>query len=69
MISISEVALSSTTGINEQATTGHTVTFTNNTENTVGNYSTYGIALIITWGDGTTQTVNAGSNAVDLGRQ
>ncbi len=58
-----EVALSSTTGINEQATTGHTVTFTNNTENTVGNYSTYGIQYQYTWGDGTTQTVNAGSNA------
>ena len=58
-----EVSLSSTTGINEQATTGHTVTFTNNTENTVGNYSTYGIQYQYTWGDGTTQTVNAGSNA------
>ena len=44
-----EVALSSTTGINEQATTGHTVTFTNNTENTVGNYSTYGIQYQYTY--------------------
>jgi len=58
-----DVALSSTTGINEESTTGHTVTFTNNTENTVGSYSTYGIQYQYQWGDGTTQTVNAGSNS------
>ena len=58
-----EVALSTTTGINEQSTTGHTVTFTNNTETTVGSYSTYGIQYQYQWGDGTTQTVNAGSNS------
>jgi hypothetical protein len=58
-----DVALSSTSGINEESTTGHTVTFTNNTENTVGSYSTYGIQYQYQWGDGTTQTVNAGSNS------
>ena len=58
-----EVALSTTTGINEQSGNGLTVTFTNNTENTVGSYSTYGNRYLYTWGDGQTQTVNAGSNS------
>ena len=58
-----EVALSTTTGINEQSSSGLNVTFTNNTENTVGSYSTYGIRYLYTWGDGQTQYVNAGSNA------
>ena len=57
-----EVALSTTTGINEQSSNGLNVTFTNNTENTVGSYSTYGIRYLYTWGDGQTQYVNAGSN-------
>ena len=57
------VALSSTSGINEVGTSGHPVTFTNNTENTIGSYATYGIQYKYTWGDGTTQTVNTGSGA------
>ena len=57
------VALSSTSGINEVGTSGHPVTFTNNTENTIGSYSTYGIQYKYTWGDGTTQTVNTGTGA------
>lgn len=63
------VALSSTSGINEVGTSGHPVTFTNNTENTIGSYSTYGIRYKYTWGDGQTQFVNTGSNqAGDTGR-
>ena len=63
------VGLSVTTGINESATSGLPVTFTNNTENTIGNYSTYGIQYVYTWGDGTTQTVNTGNNGSgDTGR-
>jgi hypothetical protein len=57
------VGLSSTTGINEVGTSGHPVTFTNNTENTIGSHTTYGIQYRYTFGDGTTQTVNAGSGA------
>jgi len=57
------VGLSSTTGINEVGTSGHPVTFTNNTENTIGSYSTYGTQYRYTFGDGTTQTVNVGSGA------
>ena len=57
------VGLSSTTGINEVGTSGHPVTFTNNTENTIGSYSTYGIQYRYTFGDGTTQTVNTGTGA------
>jgi len=55
------VSLSSTSGINEAGTSGHPVTFTNNTESTIGSYSTYGIQYRYTWGDGTTTTVNTGS--------
>lgn len=57
------------TGINEESNNGLTVTFTNNTENTIGNYSTYGIRYVWTFGDGDTQTVNVGSNqSGDTGR-
>ena len=52
-----------TTGINEQSTSGLTVTFTNNTENTVGNYGTYNTQYVWDFGDGDTSTVNAGSGA------
>ena len=55
------VALSSTTGINEEGTSGHPVTFTNNTENTIGSYAAYGIQYRYVWGDGTTSTVNVGA--------
>ncbi|MDA8897587.1 hypothetical protein N9I83_00975 [bacterium] len=57
------VALSSTSGINQAGTSGHPVTFTNNTENTIGSYAAYGIQYRYTWGDGTTTTVNTGSGA------
>jgi len=57
------VATSSTSGINETGTNGHPVTFTNNTENTIGSYAAYGIQYRYTWGDGTTTTVNTGSGA------
>ena len=50
------------TGINEQSNNGLTVTFTNNTENTIGNHSQYGITYRWDFGDGTIQTVNAGTN-------
>jgi len=49
------------TGINEESNNGLTVTFTNNTESTIGNYSTYGITYRWDFGDGTVQTVNVGS--------
>ena len=58
------VGLSSTTGINEVGTSGHPVTFTNNTENTIGSYSTYQTQYRYTWGDGTSNTtVNVGSGS------
>jgi hypothetical protein len=58
-----------TTGINEESNNGLTVTFTNNTENTIGSYSTYGTTYRWDFGDGTITTVNAGSNqSGDTGR-
>ena len=57
------VGLSTTTGINESATSGLPVTFTNTTESTIGSYATYGIQYLYTFGDGDTQTVNTGSGA------
>ena len=57
------VTLSTTTGINEQSSSGLPVTFTNTTESTIGSFSTYGITYRYTFGDGTTQTVNTGSGA------
>ena len=58
-----DVGLSTNTGINEEATSGLPVIFTNNTENTVGSFATFGIQYLYTFGDGATETVNAGSNA------
>ena len=58
-----EVSLDDNSGINEEATSGHVVTFTNNTENTIGSYATYGIQYRYNWGDGTTSTVNVGSGS------
>ena len=55
------VALSTTSGVNESATSGLPVTFTNNTESTIGSYAAYGIQYLYTWGDGTTTTVNTGA--------
>ena len=55
------LTLSSTSGINEESTSGHNVTFTNTTENTIGSHSVFGIQYVYTFGDGTSQTVNVGS--------
>jgi len=55
-----EVSLSSTNVINEEATSGGVVTFTNNTENTIGSNATFGIYYVYNWGDGTTDTVATG---------
>ena len=57
------VSLDDNSGINESATSGHPVTFTNTTEAGVGTYSAMGIQYRYVWGDGTTSTVNVGSSA------
>ena len=57
------VATSAVTGINENATSVLPITFTNNTESTIGSFAAYGIRYVYTWGDGTTNTVNTGSGA------
>ena len=57
------VNLSSNTGINEESTSGHTVTFTNTTESTIGSFATFGLQYVYTFGDGNSQTVNVGSGA------
>ena len=58
-----------TTGINEESINGLNVTFTNNTEATIGSYSTFGTTYRWDFGDGTITTVNAGSNqAGDTGQ-
>jgi|APSaa5957512535_1039671.scaffolds.fasta_scaffold00062_48 hypothetical protein len=55
------VGLSATTGINQEGTSGLPITFTNNTEATIGNFATYGQQYVYTWGDGTANTtVNVG---------
>ena len=59
-----EVTLDDNSGINEEGTSGHVVTFTNGTENTIGDYSTYGIQYRYQWGDGSSDTyVNTGSGS------
>ena len=50
-----------TTGINEESSNGLDVTFTNNTEATIGSYADYGITYRWDFGDGTIETVNVGS--------
>ena len=58
------VTLDDNSGINESATSGHPVVFSNTTETTVGSQSTYGITYQYQWGDGTSNNnVNAGSGA------
>ena len=58
------VTLNDDSGVNEESSSGHVVTFTNGTETTVGSYSTYGIQYQYQWGDGTSNTtVNAGSGS------
>jgi len=50
------------TGINEESINGLSVIFTNNTESSIGNYSTFGTTYRWDFGDGTITTVNAGTN-------
>jgi len=58
------LSLDDATGINEEATTGHVVTFTNATESTIGSNATYGTQYQYQWGDGTSSTtVNTGGGA------
>jgi hypothetical protein len=58
------VALDDVSGVNEEATSGHVVEFTNNTESTIGSQATYGQTYQYQWGDGTSNTnVNVGSGA------
>ena len=58
-----EISLNLTSGINEESSSGLTITATNNTESTIGSYATFGTQYLYTWGDGTTDTVNVGSGA------
>ena len=55
-----EVSLDTTNVINEESTSGGVVTFTNNTENTIGSNADFGIYYVYNWGDGTTSTVSTG---------
>jgi len=56
------VTLDDNSGINEEGTSGHVVTFTNITEATIGSYATYGLQYQYQWGDGTSNTtVNVGA--------
>ena len=57
------VSLDDNSGINEASTSGHVVTFSNTTEAGVGSFADFGIQYRYVWGDGTTNTVNAGSGA------
>jgi len=58
-----EVAANTTNVINEEATSGGVVQFTNNTESTIGSNATFGIYYVYNWGDGTTDTVSTGGGA------
>ena len=58
------VTLNDNSGVNEEATSGHVVQFTNTTEAGVGAHGTYGIQYQYQFGDGTSNvTVNAGSGS------
>ena len=58
------VSLDDNSGINEEASSGHIVQLTNNSEAGIGSYSTYGIQYQYQFGDGTSNvTVNAGSGS------
>ena len=50
-------------GINSLSASGFPVVFTNTTEDTVGNYSTFGNTYRWTWADGTVANVNVGSGS------
>ena len=54
---------STTTGINEEGTSGLPVTFTNTTESSIGSYTDYGITYKWTFGDGTVTPLNTGSGS------
>lgn len=54
---------STTTGINEEDTSGLPVTFTNTTESSIGSYTDYGITYKWTFGDGTVTPLNTGSGS------
>ena len=58
-----DVAANTTNVINEEGTSGGVVSFTNNTEATVGSHSDFGIIYRYNWGDGNTDDVNVGSGA------
>ena len=51
-----------TTGINEESINGLNVTFTNNTEATIGSYADFGTTYRWDFGDGTITTVNVGNS-------
>ena len=56
------VTLNDDSGVNEEGTSGHVVTFTNTTEATIGSFATYGLQYQYQWGDGTANTtVNVGA--------
>ena len=58
------VTLDDNSGVNEEATSGHVVQFSNITEAGVGSYATYGIQYQYQFGDGTSNvTVNAGTGS------
>jgi hypothetical protein len=58
------VTLDDNSGINEEGTSGHVVTFTNTTEATIGSYATYGLQYQYQWGDGTSNTtINVGAGS------
>jgi len=50
-------------GINSSSNSGFPVVFSNTTEDTIGDFSTFGNTYRWTWGDGTTNNVNVGSAA------
>jgi hypothetical protein len=50
-------------GINSLSASGFPVVFTNTTEDTVGSFATFGNTYTWTWGDGTTNDINVGSNS------
>ena len=55
---------SSTSGINEASSSGHSVTFSNTTETTIGNYGTYGLVYQWQFGDGNSTNANVGTGVL-----
>lgn len=59
-----DISFNVNSGINEEANGGYRPSFSNQSESTVGNYSTYGITYLWQWGDGSANTsVQAGSGS------